>query len=335
MTPFIHFMRLRKIETRIECTIYRIDTQAQITPATTQNFMDQLETWRRAIPPEYNDEVESKTRPYNGLDIFVRVLPPIRLPPPRLTKQTILYYKCVRLLFYPQLLQPNLNLQYLKTCAQACAGVCESYKRLHRILKADYSPLSLQSLFLSGLTLIYCNWLAPRNHLNVSAAISDCNVMLYVMTERWPPARKYRDIFERIKSHVTDAIAGGRRENMMDQETAERCKGLENGLSAAARTDYRHMIGEMAKDRMGNAVGVGQGQGARAEKRLHEQAQANGYHVYSALPPPGNMEFGGGRPPGLMDPAMMYNLEDFGDVMTDWDLANITMLDHNHSVGLQ
>lgn len=62
----------------------------------------------------------------------------------------ILYYKCVRLLLYPQLSKPNLNLQYLKMCAEACAGVCESYKRLHRILRADYSPLSLQSLFLAG-----------------------------------------------------------------------------------------------------------------------------------------------------------------------------------------
>ncbi|CZR64571.1 uncharacterized protein PAC_14469 [Phialocephala subalpina] len=60
-------------------------------------------------------------------------------------------------------------------------------------LKADYSPLSLQSVFVAGLTLMYCTWLAPRNFLDVSCPISDCNIMLYVMTERWPAARKALD----------------------------------------------------------------------------------------------------------------------------------------------
>jgi hypothetical protein len=62
----------------------------------------------------------------------------------------ILYHKCVRLLLYPLLSRPVLSLQYLKLCAEACAGICEAYKRLHRKLKADYSPLSLQSVFLAG-----------------------------------------------------------------------------------------------------------------------------------------------------------------------------------------
>lgn len=65
----------------------------------------------------------------------------------------IFYYKCVRLLLYPQLAKPNLNLQYLKICAEACAGVCEAYKRLHRTLEADYSPLALQSMFLAGMSI--------------------------------------------------------------------------------------------------------------------------------------------------------------------------------------
>jgi hypothetical protein len=60
------------------------------------------------------------------------------------------YYKCVRLLLYPQLSEPDLSLEYLKICAEACAGICEAYKRLHNIYGADASPLAVQSLFIAG-----------------------------------------------------------------------------------------------------------------------------------------------------------------------------------------
>jgi hypothetical protein len=75
----------------------------------------------------------------------------------------IVYHKCVRLLLYPQLSESSLNLQYVKLCANACAGVCEAYKRLHRKMKAGYSPLSLQTVFLAGMH----SSLKPRKHENI------------------------------------------------------------------------------------------------------------------------------------------------------------------------
>lgn len=41
-------------------------------------------------------------------------------------------------------------------------------------------------------------------------ALSDCSIILYVMTERWPASRKYRDIFEAVKKSVLDAISEGK-----------------------------------------------------------------------------------------------------------------------------
>lgn len=67
-------MRLRGIESKIEYTIYRIDRQAQTTPALIQGFLDQLNSWKRAIPAEYHDQVDSRSEPYNGIDIFVGIL---------------------------------------------------------------------------------------------------------------------------------------------------------------------------------------------------------------------------------------------------------------------
>jgi hypothetical protein len=63
-----------------------------------------------------------------------------------------------------------------------------------------------------GLTLIYCAWLAPPGYVSVDGPLTDCQLLLYIVTERYPSARKYRDVFERIKKAVLDMIAQGKHE---------------------------------------------------------------------------------------------------------------------------
>ncbi|RDW58443.1 hypothetical protein BP5796_12373 [Coleophoma crateriformis] len=229
LTSFIYFMRLRRIESKIQNTFYRVDRPTETSPVIIQGFLDELSAWKRAIPPEYIDRKDTKYDPFDGIDVFM-----------------ILYHKCVRCLLFPQLSEPLLNLQYVKLCAEACAGVCETYKRLYRTLKPGYNPLSLQSVFLAGLTLIYCTWLAPRNFLEVSGAISDCNVMLYVMAERWPAAGKYRDVFEQLKSIITQVNQQAVREAIvLESNLIEWCRGLAQSMTGAVRTDFVRMINDI------------------------------------------------------------------------------------------
>jgi hypothetical protein len=142
---------------------------------------------------------------------------------------TIHYHRCVRFLLYPQLAENPVNMTYLKLCADACAGVTTDYRRLHHVFPVGFSALSIQSVFLagtvtpplnvtrgptnlqkpSGLTLIYCAWLAPAGYLDVNGPLTDCQILLYIITERYPSARKYRDIFERIKTAMLDLMASG------------------------------------------------------------------------------------------------------------------------------
>ena len=77
--------------------------------------------------------------------------------------------------------------------------------------------------------------------------------MLYVMAERWPAARKYRDVFEQIKMSVTDVIVKGnhqatRAAGILDAEGIKRCRALDQALPGGARTDYAQMISDMAKE---------------------------------------------------------------------------------------
>jgi hypothetical protein len=60
------------------------------------------------------------------------------------------YYKTLRILLQPRLYETNVQERYLGLCAEACRGVCETYKRLHTKLPISFTSLSLQSVFLAG-----------------------------------------------------------------------------------------------------------------------------------------------------------------------------------------
>ncbi|KIW00489.1 uncharacterized protein PV09_08010 [Verruconis gallopava] len=71
--------------------------------------------------------------------------------------------------------------------------------------------MALHSVFFAGLTLLYCSWIQPKGIYTISTAndINACSIVLYVITERWPAARRYRDIFEILKQSVQDTIEEG------------------------------------------------------------------------------------------------------------------------------
>lgn len=153
-------------------------------------------------------------------------------------------------------------------------------------------------------------------------AISDCNLMLYVMAERCPPARKYRDVFERIKVNVIGVIAQGnhqvtRAAGILDAEMTERCRALDQGLPDTVRTDYSKIISDLAKDkrRTGSETRT-DSSGARLKGNAGQYGHAPQFNMS-----PGPMiDYGIGHPQGnFIDSAFMFNLEDISGLTTDWD----------------
>lgn len=59
---------------------------------------------------------------------------------------------------------------------------------------------------------MYCMWhdSSNSNAFKSIGALTDCSIILYVMTEKWPAGKKYRDLFESVKSSVLDAISEGK-----------------------------------------------------------------------------------------------------------------------------
>ncbi|KAI5861689.1 fungal-specific transcription factor domain-containing protein [Durotheca rogersii] len=232
LTSFIHRTRLKQIESEIQHIVYRVDRPNDVSDATINVFLDQLNAWKDNIPYETAHYVHRQESAYEGAELY-----------------TIHYYRCVRFLLYPQLAKSPVNMHYVKLCAEACMGVIADYRRLHHTFPVGFSALSIQSVFLAGLTLIYCAWLAPSNFLSVEGPLTGCQILLYVVAERYPSARKYRDLFERIRSAIMTMIAQGEHEPRhpvhIDPNVQKGFATLESQWATGMGADFSYMVNTM------------------------------------------------------------------------------------------
>ncbi|KAI1773936.1 fungal-specific transcription factor domain-containing protein [Hypoxylon cercidicola] len=241
LTSFIHRTRLKQIESEIQHDVYRVDRPNDASDATINSFLDRLNAWKDAIPYETAHYVHRQEDAYEGAELY-----------------TLHYHRCVRFLLYPQLAKNPVNLHYLKICAESCAGIIADYRRLHQAFPIGFSALSIQSVFLAGLTLIYCAWLAPPNFLHVEDPLTGCQLLLYIVTERYPSARRYRDVFERIKSAVMGIVAQGKHEPRnpvpIDLHVQKGFANLEGQWAPGIGADFSHMVNTMTGNTAAAAV---------------------------------------------------------------------------------
>lgn len=111
--------------------------------------------------------------------------------------------------------------------------------------------MALHSVFLAGLTLIYCIWISPKEVFGIKTSndVNACSIVLYIITERWPGAKKYRDVFESVKQTVLESIeANGYEERRAIKDLTpslyETWKSLDEGTEG--RNEFEAMVGEMA-----------------------------------------------------------------------------------------
>lgn len=140
-------------------------------------------------------------------------------------------------------------------------------------------------------------------------------------------ASKYRDVFERIKVSVTDLVAQGNHQatisrGILNEETTERCRALDQGLPGGARTDYSQIISRMARDRA--KIGSPAMRGIqRSQSKGQTKSQENENNLRLGMWPGAMLEYG--KPHGQMsnfvDSSFRDSLEDMDVLVTDWDLA--------------
>ncbi|CCK72950.1 uncharacterized protein KNAG_0M00970 [Huiozyma naganishii CBS 8797] len=130
------------------------------------------------------------------------------------------YYRSVRILIQPylEILAPEDRL--FRECQAAAGQICQLYKIFHQKTITGHSTPAVHTVFVAGVTLIYCMWLArnsdderrkklgdsskhtrPLVNATLFSTMDDlraCSVCLYVMTERSNFARTFRDTFDQL-----------------------------------------------------------------------------------------------------------------------------------------
>ncbi len=128
------------------------------------------------------------------------------------TELLLEFYKARRSLLQPLMTEgqsvcPFDAGDYL-ACADASGQICQLYRRLHRLSPVPFSLRDLHAIFVAGFTLIYSICSCPQIYSPQRARdIGACSTLLYVITEQWASAKKYRDAFEVVAEKMEESAA--------------------------------------------------------------------------------------------------------------------------------
>jgi hypothetical protein len=159
--------------------------------------------------------------------------------------------------------------------------------------------------------------------------LTDCSIMLYVMTVRYPSARKYRDVFEDIKASVKELIKKSTGQDQsskhvasLDNDMREKVRNLESGfVTGGAREEFTWMIGELTSGRSGLVESSLACENADADGTSQSQVAGNHPRDEPMLFP--GDEIGEGNAVGSGFAATLY---EYGNLGNDW---SVPMVDGN------
>ncbi|KAF6822240.1 fungal specific transcription factor domain-containing protein [Colletotrichum musicola] len=204
MRPFIHIIKLRRIQSNIHRRVYRVDRDVFAGPTEERAKLDskmaairaELDDWVRMIPHPPKDAksitwmYDPESAYHDSRDFF-----------------NLQYHKSILSLF--TVLLPTLSTSDSRfvSSARSAGCVCTAYKRLSQQGTLSYTMTALHSCFVAGLTLIYCLW-RDRTLFSYDAleAARACSQSLTIFGEKWPGAVKYRDIFDALSGSLFKAI---------------------------------------------------------------------------------------------------------------------------------
>lgn len=169
----VSLFKLRRIESRIQHSIYRADKPLSSLQPKLEGLYSQLEDWKISVLEQLPQGVD---RNYPMLH----------------------YNRAVRLLVQPFLSTLSPTDRYHQICLRAAGDICQAHKRLHQSLDYGHSFIAVQTIFVAGITLLHGIWTQGHSVWSVSLSndVRACSLVLFAMSERAPWVAKYRDAFE-------------------------------------------------------------------------------------------------------------------------------------------
>ncbi|KAG4412587.1 hypothetical protein IFR04_014275 [Cadophora malorum] len=181
ITLAIQCFRLKRLESYIQGTIYRVDRPVASLIPKINPTLKMLEDWHRALPP---------SSPYESDYLNMH------------------YYKAMRLLLQPFLTILPPTDRRVALCLQSSGQICQIFKRLHQRDSYGHSFIALHSVFIAGVTMCYCLFISPPLwNFSVSNDLRACSSALFVMAERTPVVKKYRDALENVIGATMEFLA--------------------------------------------------------------------------------------------------------------------------------
>lgn len=196
ISAFIHIVHLRRLRSRIQDTLYPAkvsltDTEIQQARAA---MHQELDTWA-ASAPRYN---QAKVLTFQTNEWF-----------------QITYSQSLLLLYRPSPACPVANQEALHICAENAISLITSYSSLYAKNKMSYTWITVHSLLMASITMLYTLWVSPaiRDQTTpsvVESNIKQCLMLFEVMQETWPLAARCRNIVKRFGNAALGLWHGGR-----------------------------------------------------------------------------------------------------------------------------
>ncbi|OWB54222.1 binding protein [[Candida] boidinii] len=200
----IHVIRLRRIQSNICTFVYKphkFTDDVEEIDATRVQILLELKDWMSTFPAKVNP---TSTYDTNNWSI-------------------VSYHNCVLLLLRPVVLaiaklkeKSSMRLlEWFKVFTQSASSICLNYKLLHSKGKLSYTWMTIHCCFVSGMSFLYCLWLDKslkllqwRSKSHIYDTISACSMILYVLAEKWPRAKVFRDTFDKMSKTVLNSENG-------------------------------------------------------------------------------------------------------------------------------
>jgi hypothetical protein len=168
------------------------------------------------------------------------------------------------------------------------------FTRLHQRDSYGHSFIALHSVFIAGVTMCYCLFISPTLWtVTVSNDLRACSSALFVMAERTPVVKKYRDALENVMNATMEFLA--RAPANPNQDPALTSPVLVHGnISRASPPSHRDLPGVFA-DFSPGFTGAAQESFVRGTPKVDTTPDVNGdgysstfvdenSDVYSSMP---------------------------------------------------